>query len=368
MNLLHILIPAIVSATALTACSDIDNNHDIDIPDTIISHISTPGLYIVNQGNFGYANSSISFYSPADNKTTSNLFRTANDMPLGELAQSMSIYGDDAWIVVCNSNTVYKTDIPDLSFRGSINEGLSSPRHFLRVSGTKAYITQLYSNRIAIVDPARCTVTGYIEVPGMDAATGSTEMMIQHGNYVYANCWNYQNSIIRIDTATDRVDASLEVGIQPKSMVIDKDGNLWLLTDGGYQGSPYGHEPPALVKVNTAGFRIDKVFAMSLNDYTPALAINGNGDRLYWICNDIYTMSVYDTDLPDEPLIRAEGNYYYGLTVDPRTSDIYIADALDFRQPGRLLRYNAQGTLIGTADTGIAPLTFCHYTPTETRL
>lgn len=351
---------AIASAMAFSACSD-DNN---DNPDPIIDPVETAGLYVINQGNFGASNSSISFYNPTDDKVTNDVFYTANNIPAGANAQSMTIVGDNAWIVINNSHIVYKADPATLKLKGSI-EGINSPRYFHQVSDTKAYVTKLNSNTIAIVDPSTCKVTGEIEVPGMDATLGSTEMMEQVGKYVYVNCWSYQNSVIRIDTTTDKVDASLEVGLQPKSMVKDKNNNLWLLTDGSYEGSPVGHEEPRLVKVTTADFKVAETFVMNLNDYTPSLAINGEGDQLYWICNDVYTMSINDKALPSTALIDCGGNYYYGLTVDPLTSDIYIADAIDYVQAGRLLRYTSKGSPINTVNVGICPQGFCWYLTTK---
>lgn len=355
-HLLNISL-AMAAAASFTACSDADDPKPVIDPDV------TSGLYVICQGNFGSANSSITFYDPETNVYAGEVFVNTNKIPLGELAQSMTIDGDDAWIVVNNSHVVYKTDADDLELEGSITEGLTSPRYFKNVGADKAYITQLYSNRIAIVDTKNLKVTGYIEVPGMDVATGSTEMMVQHGKYVYVNCWSYQKSVIRIDTTTDKVDASLEVGLQPKSMVMDKNHDLWILTDGSYEGSPAGHEAPRLVKVTTADFKVAATYEMTLNDYTPALAINGAGDRLYFIRNDVYTMSITDTALPAEPLIDCKGNYYYGLTVDPVRSDIYIADAIDYVQPGRVLRYNSKGELTQSFATGVSPQAFCWYDP-----
>lgn len=41
------------------------------------------------------------------------------------------------------------------------------------------YVTSLYDNRITIVDPSTYSVTGHIEIPDMNAATGSTEQLIK---------------------------------------------------------------------------------------------------------------------------------------------------------------------------------------------
>ncbi len=342
-----------LAACALPACSDNDE------PEPVIQPTAS-GLFIVNEGNYGAGNATLSYFSPETNTVAQEVFYRANDARLGDVANSMTIHDKMGWVVVNGSNVVFAIAADTYVEKGRISTGLTSPRWMHFISDEKAYVTQMYDNRIAIVNPKTYSVTGYIDVPGQEASTGSTEMMVQVGKYVYVNCWSYQKTIIRIDTDTDKVDATLEVGVQPKSMVLDRDNNLWVLTDGGgWDGNPVGYEAPSLVKVNTRDFTVAMKLEMNLGDYTPTLAINGTRDRLYWIQNDVYTMPITSTELPATPVIRSNGNYYYGLTIDPERGDIFIADAVDYVQNGRLLRYDSDGASIGTVATGICPHAFC---------
>ena len=318
------------------------------------------GLFVINQGNFQYGNSTLTFYSPDNNSVQQEVFYRANDAKLGDLALSMTI--DDngtGWIVVNNSNVIFAIDVDTYKEKGRITSGIMSPRYIHFVSPTKAYVTQLYDNRIAIVDPTQYKVIDYITVPGMDVSTGSTEMMVQVGNYVYVNCWSYNNSIIRIDTTTDKVVGSVTTGIQPKAMTLDAKNNIWAVTDGGYYGSPYGYENPTLIKLNTSTFTIDLTLEMELGANITSIVTNGARDQIYWICNDVYTMPITSTVLPSEPIISANGNWLNGLTVDPERGDIYIADAMDYMQPGQLLRYSSDGVFITSIPTGVIPGNFC---------
>ena len=319
-------------------------------------------LFILNEGNFQYSNASLSVYDPETKNVVNEAFIKANGMKLGDVAQSMTIFGDKGWIVVNNSNVVFAVDPVSLKEKGRI-ENLTFPRYIHFVNDSKAYISQLWDSRIAVVDPKTYRITGHIEVPDMKPGSGSTEQMVAFGDYVFCNCWSYQNRIIKIDTRSDEVVASLEVGIQPNSLVLDCYGKLWTVTDGGFEGSPFGYEPPALVRIDAETFTIEKKFSFTLGDSCSEICLNGKKDRIYWINDDIWTMDVTASNPPDTPFIKAGETLYYGLTVAPVSGDVYVADAIDYSQNGRIYRYSVEGNLIDQFSVGISPGAYCWYKP-----
>ena len=241
---------------------------------------SERGLFICNEGNFQYGNATLSYYDPTTKTVENEIFYRANAMKLGDVAQSMIIHNGIGWVVVNNSHVVFAIDPTTFKEVGRIT-GLTSPRYIHFVSDDKAYITQIWDNRIFIVNPKRYEVTGYIEVPDMTSEQGSTEQMVQLGKYLYVNCWSYQNRLLKIDTETDSIVAELEVGIQPTSLALDCNGKLWTVTDGGYEGSPYGYEAPSLYRIDPESFTIEKQFSFRKGDAPSEVQINGRGDTLY---------------------------------------------------------------------------------------
>ena len=320
--------------------------------------LSGQGLFIINEGNFQYGNATLSYYDPATNQVQNEVFIRANGMKLGDVAQSMKIHDGKGWIVVNNSHVIFAID-PETGRETGRIENLTSPRNIYFVSDTKAYVSQLWDNRITIVNPKTYSITGYIDVPGMTMETGSTEEMVGYGDYVFCNCWSYQNRIIKIDTRTDRVVDELTVGIQPTSLVIDKNNNLWTITDGGYEGSPYGYEAPSLYCIDAETFTITRVFTFKLGDAPSNVELNGAGDCLYWLNNDVWRMDVGALRLPSEPFIPYRGTKYYDLTVSPYDDNVYVADAIDYQQQGKIYRYSDIGELIDEFYVGITPGAFC---------
>ena len=319
--------------------------------------LSRRGLFIINEGNYMYGNASLSYYDPATKIVENEIFARSNAFPIGDVAQSMTIFDGLCWVVVNNSGVIFAIDPATFREVRRIT-GFTSPRYIHFLDSHKAYVTQIWDPRIYIVDPTACRITGYIETD-MDFDTGSTEMIVQIGDYVYVNCWSYQNCILKIDTRSDTVAGLLEVGMQPSAMVKDRLGRLWAITDGGYEGSPYGREQPALVRIEPDGFSVERTFRFKSGSSPRALAISGDGNTLYWINVGVYKMDVGCDELPSAPIIEPTGTIFYSLTVDPATGEIYVGDAIDYTQNGVVIRYAPDGSLMDTFSVGVNPGNFC---------
>ena len=343
---------AAVLTVGLSSCMKWDYDRAEDIT------ADGQGLFILNEGNFQYGNATLSYYSPETGTVENEVFARANGMKLGDVAQSMTVHGGLGWIVVNNSHVVFAIDLRTFREVGRITN-LPSPRYIHFVSPRKAYISQIWDNRIAVVDPATYSITGYITVPDMASESGSTEQMLQVGRYVYCTCWSYQSRVIKIDTATDQVVGQLEVGAQPSSLTVDALGRLWALCDGGYDGSPSGNEAPRLVRINPDSFSVETMFTFDVNRSPSELQTNGAADTLYWINDDIWRMPVTAEALPSEPFLAERSTKYYGLTVDPVNSQVYVADAIDHQQQGMIYRYTPQGEQIDNFRVGISPGAYC---------
>jgi hypothetical protein len=318
------------------------------------------GLFILNQGNFQFSNSSLSYYDPYLKQIQNNVFQRVNEIPLGDVAQCMVIHDSLAFIVLNNSGGVYVIDINNFEFKGWI-EGLTSPRYIHIINEQKGYITDLYAKAITIFNPTILEITG-----GIATDKGSntfnqhaTEQMVQLNNLIYTNCWSFDDKILIIDTDLDKVVDSIQVGIQPVAIKLDKNNKLWVLTDGGYVGNPFGHEEAKLVCINLQNKAIEREFIFELNDRPTDLQLNGTKDTLYFVNNDIWKLSIEQRSMPEKPFIPRDNKLFYALGVDPITSEVYVSDAIDYMQSGKVYRFSPQAAPIDTFTVGITPGYFC---------
>lgn len=336
-----------LSALLFVACN---NGKTPEQPDTISS-----GVYVLCEGNYMFGNATLTAYDPSSGTQVNGAFASANGIALGDVVQSMCIYNKTGYIVVNNSGVVFAVDPATLEVKGSITS-LVSPRHFMVVSDTKAYISDLRAAAITVVNPRTYKKSGSIPTVGHP----STEQMLRVGSTIYAACASSDNKILIIDPTVDAVVDSIEVGLQPVSMVLDKDGKVWCLCDGGgWEGNPAGYEAPRLMVIDPDSRAVERTFTFALGDYVSKMTIDAAGERIYYLHGGVRRMNITDTRPPAEPIISIEGYGLYGVGVDPANSDIYVADAVDYTQSGKVYRYDADLNPVDTLTVGINPCGFC---------
>jgi len=283
----------------------------------------------------------------------------------------MVLYKGTLWIAVENSGIIWAIDAETYKVKGQIvakDHIMDDPRYIHFLSDTKAYVTDLFAPLITIINPSPYQIIGTIPT-GQAAMFGfaSTEQMVQYGKYVFTNCWSYSNKILVIDTTEDKVVKEIELSTwQPKSMVLDANGKIWVITDGGYTYGEYrfSDNVPHLYKINASNFEIESDQILDTDEANVQLALNGNKTTLYILNNDIFRMSINESQVPVFPFISApvDGNgkrhFLYGLSVNPKNDEIYVADAIDYSQSGVCYRYSFDGELIDNFRVGINPNMF----------
>lgn len=302
------------------------------------------GIVVVNEGNYTWGNASLSFINRQSNAVHNDVFQSVNGRPLGDVAQSIVYYNDRAFIVVNNSQKVEIVEKNTLKSAGTIT-GLTSPRYMAFISSQKAYVTDLYSNCVWVVDPSQKTITSSIQLTGQ-----SEELLVHNGKAYIAN--TTASRIIVIDTSTDQITDTIHVGAQPSGIVKDANNKLWVLCAG--DGSPAS---AGLYRIDPASRSVERSFVFSSMS-APRLTLNPARDSIYLLNHDVFKMGVNPSSLPSQPLISGSNNLFYGIGVDPSSGTIYLSDAVDYVQQGWVFRYKPNGAKVDSFRVGIIPGAF----------
>lgn len=316
------------------------------IPEINISNKG--GVYITNEGNFLFGNAKVSYYDIASATVTEDLYQPANNESLGDVCQSMCLFNGKAYIVVNNSAKIVVVN-PLTFVKIATIRGLTSPRYILPVSNSKAYVTDLYANSIAVVDLSSNTVTSHI------ICTGWTEnLVLVYGKAFVTNL--YRDKVYVINTSTDVVEDSIQIGYGSNSIKQDKNGKIWVLCSGNQNKNIFA----GLYCINPITNQVEHAFQFNkATDAPNNLNINNTNDTLYFLNKGVYQMSIFDTSLPNRAFIAQGNSNFYGLAIEPLSGILYVADAIDYVQKGKIYRYKPDGTLINSFLAGIIPGNFC---------
>ena len=301
------------------------------------------GFFILNEGNYLAGNGTVSFYSMETGDIYNNLFGTVNGRGLGDIPSFFASAGNTGYIVVNNSGTIETVDLRTMESLGTFT-GLNSPRQMVLYQG-KGYVSSLHDQGITVIDLDRNEITGSIDIGN------TSEALAVAGGKLFSAHWSGGSTITVTDLATEQVIKTITVGLEPESMVVDRNGMLWVLCTGGWQGE----EIPRIFTINTTTLEtVAELSFRTVNDNPSSLTCNAAGDTLYYLDEGVRRMPVTSSALPSEAYIPAGNRLFYRLMACPG-GKVAVTDAIDYQQKGDLLLFSSTGELTDSGQTGIIP-------------
>jgi len=338
---------AFTAVLSFTSCTKDESNQE--------TGAFSNGIFIVNEGPFQTGTGTVTFFDPDSNFVKQDIFEEVNDRPLGNIAQSMTIYNGKGYIVVNNAGKVEVVDVATFKSEATIS-GLVNPSQLLVINSQKAYVSD-WAGKVVVVDLNKNAVTKTIT-----AGTGP-DAMVKAGNYVYvANTGGFgiDSTVTVIDFTTDLVVKTIIVGNAPSGLVSDASGRVWVLCKGkGYTGWPQpGDTPGRIVRINPVSFAVDYTYNFTASGVHPEkLVINKQKSMLYFLYNyGIYEFNITSSTSNPEQI---SGRSFYSLGYENKTGYLYASDVKDYVSNGIVIRIKAEdGKVIDSIQAGIIPRGF----------
>lgn len=297
-------------------------------------------VYVINEGNFGTGNASVSLYDPGTGNVIENVYQSVNAAAVGDVAQSMGFSNGHFYLVVNNSGKIVVCD-EKFKKSGQIN-GLTSPRYFQPISNQKAYVSDFKSNAISVIDLNQNLKVGEI------ACAGWTEQMQMIYNKVFV-CNVKRNYVYVLNTLSDTKTDSVFVGANAYCLQLDRNDRLWVLSSGDATKNIKAR----LSRINVLNLQVELYHEFGLGDTPGNLCLNKGKDTLFFLNKHIYSMGIDASALPAQELVNAGTKNFYGLGIHPTTFQIYAADALDYTQKSNIYIYNSKGNQLSFFKAGI---------------
>jgi YVTN family beta-propeller protein len=327
--------------------------------DKLVQKSDTPtaqraGIYILNQGEYGDNNSTLTYYDYTSKNLIPDQYSVANSAVIGDTGNDIEIYGSKMYIVVNVSSVV---DIVDPKTSKLIKQdSLVSSSHVAREPRSiafykgNAFITS-YDGTVAVMDTATLAITKYITV-GNDP-----EQLVVANNKLYVansgglSVTGFDNTVSVIDLNTLTQTKKVTVITNPVSMAADAYGNVYVLSLGDYDKIAGG-----MTIIDSKTDLVKSQPEVSLGYIIP---ITVKGDSVYYLTANnkvaIYNAKtqshVSDSFITDGTQITTP----YTIAADPTTGEVFVTDAKDYASNGTLYAFDKTGKKEYSITVGINP-------------
>lgn len=321
----------------------------------------TAGVYVLCEGAYGELNNStITYYDVATRAVDPDYFKTKNGISLGSNANDLKQYGSKLYCVVTGTtpdkNDSY-VEVISLATGKSIkripfSDGSSGylPR-YIAFYKNKAYVSG-YDGYINKIDTASLNIDGRIKVGGAlegVAITNGKLYVTNTAHSIYVSPINTSVSVVDLGSFT-KVD-EITVSYNPTKIAVGANGTLFSIAKGKYLSTTL---LPALDQISSV---TDKK-VQSFNYNLATITISGNkgfaiGDYPDYFLKRLNTSTgaLGENFIIDGTAITS----FYGVTVNELNSDVYVADANNYAETGKVVCFNATGVKQFDFATGAIP-------------
>ena len=362
----------LVLLLALVSCRE---EVEIFIPEEVEvtqpEYTSVTGFYLLNEGKLYNNEASLDYYDYEKGRYYRNYYGMRNPTvvkELGDVGNEIAIYGSKMYAVINCSNKVEvmdfkarrigQVDVPNcryIKFHGGYAYLTSYagpiPAQFDGSYKQYGYVAKIDTATLAVVDTC---VVGF-QPDGLDIVNGKI-YVANSGGYMVPN---YENTISVIDIETFREEERIPIATNLQYCLADRRGVLWISSRGDYydlSGKLYAYDTRKRRLVKTINCHVgdmcmdgDSIYVVSYQWSN----ITQSAEKGFTIINTMTQEIVNDSFIADGT--DEEIRIPYGIAVNPITKDIYVTDAKNYINPGRVICYGPDGMKKWEVLAGVIP-------------
>lgn len=314
--------------------------------------------YVVNEGQFFNNNGSISTLK--DGQANNNLFLTANGVSPGDIVQHIAFMGDKAYIVVNNSQKVEVVNKNTFASLATLDAADFDYPRYAQAANGKMYVSNGSGAGTAIViDTATNNVLKSVEIgngPGKMAVVGDNLFVVNGGGFsTPGDTINIPTgSVSVINTASDMETKRTELFPSATDIVVDANGRVFVLCAGAtVYNSDYSailkQTEPYLVELDGNGNIVSSTVIGTGADKPSQLEMASDGTLYLYQAGEVFAFS---NGTKGQSIVS--GQSAYGMNISPDNT-LYLALAGDFTSNGYVSTYSLSGAFLDSAMVGIVP-------------
>ena len=334
-------------------------------------------LFVLNEGQMGTNGAELDFLRFTDGKFVNSAYSQMNaGKKLGDVANDIYIRGNLAWIVVNNSGLIEVINaIDETSY---VHFDIPAPRN-ISFYGNYAYVTSwAEAASTPLTDGTGAVyridlVNASVDPVPMEVGWQPEGIVTDNAGYIWvANSGGihamatgaYDDRLMVINPSSQQVATSINLAANLKNLFYDtQHGIIWATALGDYY-SVHSGVYPVSVSNRTPISRSEELAAVRFScaafDSEWNLVVVGSDDEWNWSGPRAYSLARVSPDgtVRKTPFAGTDAERIaspYAIAVHPVSGDIYITDAGDYINPGKLWCFDGELKLKWEATTGVCP-------------
>ncbi|MDR2564015.1 MAG: YncE family protein [Prevotellaceae bacterium] len=356
---------AIIACVLLMSCDKQPNDEQEKV--ICPGDSSLRGFFLLNEGGLSENNSTLDYFDYASGNYSTDIFSQKNPSVvggLGSLGNDLQIYGDKLYAAINGSNLVEVMNVNDAKHIKAIT--VANCR-FIAFHGGNAYVSSymgevdendIYRGKIVRIDTASLNITGQCIVgyqPEGIAIRGDKLYVANSGWERKMAGGSYDSTVSVIDLVNFTKIKDINVAINLNFIISDASGKLYVNSFGDFVN--VGSDV-FVIDANDQVERLDiRADNMTVDDdflyaYSNAWDIAANASVASYVLYNTKTKSIVPGGFITDGTQLILPN---GIAINPETKEIFLADAEDRSNSGKLYCFSHDGKQKWTRRTGVVP-------------